>query len=84
MVHVMGMWWPPHTSVVAVLHSAVFLALASATLYYFLQSLLEGPGFVPVGWKPVSFIFPVARNNHKSVPNKHYTVIAIVILHKRF
>lgn len=54
MVHMLGMWWPPHTSLAAALHAALFLALAASTLYYFMQSLLEGPGFVPLGWKPVS------------------------------
>ncbi|CAG5052586.1 unnamed protein product [Parnassius apollo] len=52
MVHLIGMWWPPHESVGAALHAALFLALAATTLYFFLQSLLEGPGFVPLGWKP--------------------------------
>ncbi|PZC85913.1 palmitoyltransferase ZDHHC6 [Helicoverpa armigera] len=52
MVHLLGMWWPPHSSIAAALHAALFLSLAASTLYYFLQSLLEGPGFVPLGWKP--------------------------------
>nr|XP_026489149.1 palmitoyltransferase ZDHHC6-like isoform X2 [Vanessa tameamea] len=52
MVHLMGMWWPPHESLGAALHAAMFLGLAASTLYYFLQALLEGPGFVPLGWKP--------------------------------
>lgn len=55
MVHLIGMWWPPHESIGAALHAALFLGLASGTLYFFLQSLLEGPGFVPFGWKPVSW-----------------------------
>lgn len=54
MVHLLGMWWPPHQSLAAALHAGLFLSLAGATLYFFLQSLLEGPGFVPLGWKPVS------------------------------
>lgn len=52
MVHLLGMWWPPHSSLAAALHAALFLSLAGSTLYFFLQSLLEGPGFVPLGWKP--------------------------------
>ncbi|KAJ0179046.1 hypothetical protein K1T71_005821 [Dendrolimus kikuchii] len=52
MVHLLGMWWPPHSSLGAALHATLFLSLAGATVYYFLQSLLEGPGFVPLGWKP--------------------------------
>lgn len=52
MVHVLGMWWPPHETVGGALHAMLFLGLAASTLYYFLQSLLEGPGFVPLGWKP--------------------------------
>ncbi|XP_045493992.1 palmitoyltransferase ZDHHC6-like [Colias croceus] len=52
MVHLMSMWWPPHVSLGAALHSLMFLSLAALTLYYFLQALLEGPGYVPMGWKP--------------------------------
>ncbi|XP_052755491.1 palmitoyltransferase ZDHHC6-like [Galleria mellonella] len=53
MVHLIGMWWPPQESLGGALHAAMFLGFAAATLYYFLQSLLEGPGFVPIGWEPV-------------------------------
>lgn len=56
MVHLHGMWWPPSESIGGALHATLFLGLAAATLYYFLQALLEGPGFVPLGWKPVSFL----------------------------
>ncbi|CAH0729127.1 unnamed protein product, partial [Brenthis ino] len=52
MIHLIGMWWPPHESLGAALHALLFLLLAASTLYYFLQALLEGPGFVPLGWKP--------------------------------
>ncbi|CAB3222802.1 unnamed protein product [Arctia plantaginis] len=52
MVHLLGMWWPPHGSFGGALHAGIFLMLAGTTLYYFLQSLLEGPGHVPLGWKP--------------------------------
>lgn len=62
MVHLIGMWWPPHSSISAALHAATFLSLAVSTLYFFLQSLLEGPGFVPLGWRPVS--------KHKKTFNK--------------
>ncbi|XP_041970858.1 palmitoyltransferase ZDHHC6-like [Aricia agestis] len=52
MVHMIGMWWPPTNSVGGALHAATFLTLAVSTLYYFLQALLVGPGFVPHGWGP--------------------------------
>ncbi|XP_075971240.1 palmitoyltransferase ZDHHC6-like isoform X2 [Anticarsia gemmatalis] len=52
MVHLLGMWWPPHASIGGGIHGGLFLFFAGSTLYYFLQSLLEGPGFVPLGWKP--------------------------------
>ncbi|XP_073942616.1 palmitoyltransferase ZDHHC6 [Choristoneura fumiferana] len=52
MVHLIGMWWPPQGSLGGALHAALFLFLAGGTLYYFLQSLLEGPGFVPLKWRP--------------------------------
>lgn len=51
-VHLLGMWWPPQGSVGGAIHATIFMILAGTTLYYFLQSLLEGPGYVPLGWKP--------------------------------
>lgn len=57
MVHLLGMWWPPQSSLGATLHAGLFLTLAAGTLYYFLQSLLEGPGFLSTGWKPVRLTY---------------------------
>lgn len=54
MVHLLGMWWPPHKSILAALHAMTFLGFAASTLYFFLLSLLEGPGYVPLKWTPVS------------------------------
>lgn len=55
MVHLIGMWWPPYLTLGGALHAAFFLSLAASTLYFFMQALLEGPGYVPQGWKPVSY-----------------------------
>ncbi|OWR45252.1 hypothetical protein KGM_210245 [Danaus plexippus plexippus] len=52
MVHLIGMWWPPYLTLGGALHAAFFLSLAASTLYFFMQALLEGPGYVPQGWKP--------------------------------
>lgn len=73
MIHLMGMWWPPHESLPAALHAAMFLILAASTLYFFLQALLEGPGFVPSGWKPVSakHVFIVLRKRHCDVVHQY-------------
>ncbi|CAH0605463.1 unnamed protein product [Chrysodeixis includens] len=77
MVHLLGMWWPPHGSLAGALHAALFLSLAGSTLYYFLQSLLEGPGFIPLGWKPEHeedkqyLQFCVVCNGYKA-PRSHH------------
>ncbi|XP_063360623.1 palmitoyltransferase ZDHHC6 [Cydia amplana] len=54
MVHLIGMWWPPQGSLGGAIHACLFLFLSGGTLYYFLQSLLEGPGYVPLGWRPAN------------------------------
>ncbi|XP_072940000.1 palmitoyltransferase ZDHHC6 [Epargyreus clarus] len=51
-INIISMWWPPPVAHCASVNTAVFLGLAMLTLYYFLQSLLEGPGFVPLRWRP--------------------------------
>lgn len=79
MIHLMGMWWPPHESLGAALHALLFLLLAASTLYYFLQALLEGPGFVPLGWKPVSacknhyLLYIIKKPTHKRFKKCTYT-----------
>jgi len=49
-------WWPV-TSVAAVLNLAVFLLWHILILYNFFLAVFVGPGYVPLGWKPVSIIF---------------------------
>jgi len=46
-------WWPV-TSTPALLNFIVFILLNIFVLYNFFLAALVGPGYVPLGWKPVS------------------------------
>ncbi|XP_046391753.1 palmitoyltransferase ZDHHC6 [Ischnura elegans] len=51
-VHCCSMWWPPSASLGGSLNVGCFLIFSALTIYNFLSSIYEGPGFLPVGWKP--------------------------------
>lgn len=51
-LHCTSMWWP-RNSLGGKLNSLVFLSLSGLTIYNFLSSVYHGPGYVPLGWKPV-------------------------------
>lgn len=51
-MHCNGMLWPTHSSG-SYLNSALFVTLSGLTLYNFLSSMYHGPGYLPLGWKPV-------------------------------
>ena len=46
-------WWPV-TSTGALLNVIVFFLWDILTLYNFFLAVFAGPGYVPLGWKPVS------------------------------
>ena len=46
-------WWPV-TSVAALFNVVVFVLWHFLILYNFFLAVFVGPGYVPVGWKPVS------------------------------
>lgn len=49
------MWWPIFT-LGGVIHLMIFLLWNVLTLYNYLLAAFKGPGFVPLGWEPVSLI----------------------------
>lgn len=51
-IHCTGMWWP-RNSIGGKINSVAFLTLSGLTIYNFLSSVYHGPGYVPLGWKPV-------------------------------
>lgn len=51
-LHCTSMWWP-RNSLGGKLNTLVFLSLSGLTIYNFLSSVYHGPGYVPLGWKPV-------------------------------
>jgi len=46
------MWWPPAASLGGLAFLAAFLALAGLTMYHFLSAMVDGPGYLPLGWTP--------------------------------
>ncbi|XP_071442444.1 palmitoyltransferase ZDHHC6 [Hetaerina americana] len=51
-VHCCSMWWPPSASLAGSINVGCFLIFSALTIYNFLSSIYEGPGFLPIGWKP--------------------------------
>lgn len=56
-IHCSGMWWPPSRSVGGFINSLIFMSSSGLTLYNFLSSMYHGPGYLPLKWKPVRYIF---------------------------
>ena len=49
-------WYPPDTWI-GVFHLACFCSWVVLILRNFFKAVLDGPGYVPVGWRPVNKIF---------------------------
>ena len=50
-----AMWWPPFDSPGGLVHFLFFTFWVLLTLYNYFMAMVRGPGFIPLGWKPVSF-----------------------------
>lgn len=50
-VHCCGMWWPS-TTIGGFINTLCFMSLSGLTLYNFLSSMYQGPGYLPLNWKP--------------------------------
>ncbi|CAH0395836.1 unnamed protein product [Bemisia tabaci] len=48
------MWWPPTGSLSGFLNICCFLIFSGLAFYNFLNAVIEGPGFLPLKWKPES------------------------------
>ncbi|KAK7871167.1 hypothetical protein R5R35_002409 [Gryllus longicercus] len=51
-VHCSSMWWPPTDTIGGCLNSGIFLVFSLLTLYNFLNAIYEGPGYLPLHWRP--------------------------------
>lgn len=47
-----AMWWPANNSIGGFLHQTIFLMLSAITSFNFLMSSLNGPGYLPLKWRP--------------------------------
>ncbi|XP_026675757.1 palmitoyltransferase ZDHHC6-like [Diaphorina citri] len=54
MVLCMMKWWSPLESVSGFVNMAIFLTFSGLTFYNFLSAIFEGPGYLPLNWKPES------------------------------
>lgn len=48
------MWWPPNESIGGLLNLTAFLISSGMVMFNFFSAISKGPGFLPLGWKPVS------------------------------
>jgi len=51
-VYCSTMWWPPAGSVGGLAFLSSFLFFAGMTMFHFLSAMVDGPGYLPLGWKP--------------------------------
>lgn len=52
--HCCSMWWPPMSSLGGFLNKSIFLTFSALTIYNFLSAIFEGPGYVPLHWRPAN------------------------------
>jgi len=45
-------WYPPANSFGGLAFTVTFLVLSGLTLYHFLFAMYDGPGYLPLSWKP--------------------------------
>lgn len=53
-IHCGKQWWSYYDSIYAGASYFIFIGLGSLTIYHFLSAIYEGPGYLSLGWKPVS------------------------------
>ena len=50
-------WSPNQNSIWSIIHFVVLSSWIFLIMYNYLHAVFYGPGFVPLGWKPVSQMF---------------------------
>ncbi|XP_008549087.1 palmitoyltransferase ZDHHC6 [Microplitis demolitor] len=45
-------WWSPKESLLAAANFLLFFSLSGSTIYHFMSAIYEGPGYLPLRWKP--------------------------------
>lgn len=48
------MWYPPAESLGGFLYLLIFTVFSGLTLYHFFCAMFDGPGYLPLGWKPTA------------------------------
>ncbi|XP_043497721.1 palmitoyltransferase ZDHHC6 isoform X1 [Polistes fuscatus] len=51
-IHCSRQWWPPQESFWATANFCFFFFFSGSTLFHFISAIFEGPGFLPLKWKP--------------------------------
>ncbi|CAD6226698.1 GSCOCG00005869001-RA-CDS [Cotesia congregata] len=45
-------WWSPKEGFLAAANFLLFFSLSGSTIYHFMSAIYEGPGYLPLGWRP--------------------------------
>ncbi|KAG7212991.1 hypothetical protein KM043_002330 [Ampulex compressa] len=51
-IHCSRQWWSPQESFLAAANFFLFFCLSGSTLFHFISTIFEGPGFLPLKWMP--------------------------------
>ncbi|KZC09863.1 PREDICTED: palmitoyltransferase ZDHHC6 [Dufourea novaeangliae] len=51
-IHCSRQCWPPQESLFGAINFTLFFCLSGSTLFHFISSIYEGPGFLPLKWMP--------------------------------
>ncbi|XP_053982701.1 palmitoyltransferase ZDHHC6 isoform X1 [Hylaeus volcanicus] len=51
-IHCSRQWWAPQESLFGAINFMLFFCLSGSTLFHFISSIYEGPGFLPLKWMP--------------------------------
>ncbi|XP_031784989.1 palmitoyltransferase ZDHHC6 isoform X2 [Nasonia vitripennis] len=51
-IHCSRQWWSPNKSALSDISFIVFITFSGLTLYHFINSIYEGPGYLPFNWVP--------------------------------
>ncbi|XP_011305941.1 palmitoyltransferase ZDHHC6 [Fopius arisanus] len=51
-IHCSRQWWSPQESISGAANFLLFFSLSGSTIYHFITAIYEGPGYLPLKWKP--------------------------------
>jgi hypothetical protein len=55
-------WWENYKTITSDISFIIFMILSGSTLFHFINSIYEGPGYLPLEWAPVSLTLNFNKN----------------------